>query len=182
MLVPPSDLCIFSERSHNTILFHHQGGVDVGDVDAKAAKMQVGLTSSPTEEEIILQLLGELPAQRKEGGRWWCGCICCGCGGGYCMWPLLWLLFGAVWAAAVVCGCCGRGCCPSNYWFAPPCHSQPVALCPHGRSAAMGAFVSNLYAVFKRLHFTYLEINPVVMVGTELYILDLAAKLDQTAE
>lgn len=46
----------------------------------------------------------------------------------------------------------------------------------------MGAFVSNLYAVFKRLHFTYLEINPVVMVGTELYILDLAAKLDQTAE
>jgi len=32
------------------------------------------------------------------------------------------------------------------------------------------------------LHFTYLEINPIVMVGAEVYILDLAAKLDQTAE
>lgn len=38
------------------------------------------------------------------------------------------------------------------------------------------------YAVFKSLHFTYLEINPIVMVGAEVYILDLAAKLDQTAE
>jgi ATP citrate (pro-S)-lyase len=32
------------------------------------------------------------------------------------------------------------------------------------------------------LHFTYLEINPLVVTTTSIYILDLANKLDQTAD
>ena len=28
-------ICIYSERHGDTILFHHEGGVDIGDVDAK---------------------------------------------------------------------------------------------------------------------------------------------------
>ena len=32
------------------------------------------------------------------------------------------------------------------------------------------------------LHFTYMEINPLVVTGGKIYILDLATKLDATAE
>lgn len=32
------------------------------------------------------------------------------------------------------------------------------------------------------LHFTYLEINPLVVTANAVYVLDLASKLDQTAE
>lgn len=50
------------------------------------------------------------------------------------------------------------------------------------RRPVVAAFLENVYSVFIDLHFTYMEINPLVVVGNELYILDLAAKLDQTAE
>ena len=30
-------MCIYSGREGDTILFHHEGGVDIGDVDAKVA-------------------------------------------------------------------------------------------------------------------------------------------------
>ena len=49
-------------------------------------------------------------------------------------------------------------------------------------------FIARLYAVYVDCQFTYLEINPLVVVpnsaGTsaQVYFLDLAAKLDQTAE
>lgn len=32
------------------------------------------------------------------------------------------------------------------------------------------------------LHFTYLEINPLVVTSTAVHVLDLASRLDQTAE
>ncbi len=32
------------------------------------------------------------------------------------------------------------------------------------------------------LHFTYLEINPIVVTDNHVYILDLASKIDQTAD
>jgi len=32
------------------------------------------------------------------------------------------------------------------------------------------------------LHFAYLEINPLVMTGNKMHILDMVAKLDDTAE
>lgn len=30
-------ICIYTVRNYDIILFHHQGGVDVGDVDAKVS-------------------------------------------------------------------------------------------------------------------------------------------------
>merc|ERR1719181_1725095 len=47
---------------------------------------------------------------------------------------------------------------------------------------AMATFIVNLYnAVFLKAHFTYLEINPVVMTDTQIVPLDCAAKIDETA-
>ena len=43
-------------------------------------------------------------------------------------------------------------------------------------------FTRVLYQAYKELHFTYLEINPLVVTRGSLFILDLAAKLDSTAE
>merc|ERR1719393_97402 len=46
----------------------------------------------------------------------------------------------------------------------------------------MAQFIINLYdAVFLQAHFTYLEINPVVMTETAIVPLDCAAKIDETA-
>lgn len=45
------------------------------------------------------------------------------------------------------------------------------------------SFIISLYNVFVDYHFTYLEINPLVQTKDgQLHMLDLAAKLDQTAE
>merc|ERR1711963_966727 len=60
-------ICIQSHRPFDEIYFYHQGGVDVGDVDAKALRMQIPvgentvLASSAAEE----QLLKEIPAAKK---------------------------------------------------------------------------------------------------------------------
>ena len=43
-------------------------------------------------------------------------------------------------------------------------------------------FIKALYTVYCDLYFTYLEINPLVITQDNVYILDLAAKLDATAE
>ena len=59
---------------------------------------------------------------------------------------------------------------------------------PEGVHKVLVDFISRLYAVYVDCQFTYLEINPLVVIpnpeGTtaEVYFLDLAAKLDQTAE
>lgn len=42
-------------------------------------------------------------------------------------------------------------------------------------------FIRELYEVYKLNYFTYLEINPLVITSGEIHILDLAAKLDETA-
>src|SRR5271170_2688640 len=59
---------------------------------------------------------------------------------------------------------------------------------PKGVHNVLLDFIARLYAVYVDCQFTYLEINPLVVVpneaGTsaEVYFLDLAAKLDQTAD
>lgn len=59
-------VCIYSHRYADTILFYHQGGVDVGDVDAKALKLDVPIDSTVTAAEIEAKLLKELaPAKKK---------------------------------------------------------------------------------------------------------------------
>jgi ATP citrate (pro-S)-lyase len=42
-------------------------------------------------------------------------------------------------------------------------------------------FIREIYEVYKSNYFTYLEINPVVVADNQVHILDLAAKLDETA-
>lgn len=59
-------VCIYSHRYADTILFHHQGGVDIGDVDAKALKLDVPVGQSVTADEIQKKLLVNIaPAKQK---------------------------------------------------------------------------------------------------------------------
>lgn len=44
------------------------------------------------------------------------------------------------------------------------------------------AFIMKLYQTYVDLHFTYLEINPLVVTDSEIFVLDLACKIDQTAD
>lgn len=112
---------INSQREGDWILFTHEGGVDVGDVDAKAEKLliPVDLSEYPSNEAIASALLKKVPK---------------------------------------------------------------------GVHNVLVDFITRLYAVYVDSQFTYLEINPLVVIpnnaGTsaEIYFLDLAAKLDQTAE
>lgn len=103
------------------ILFTHEGGVDVGDVDAKAEKLliPVDLAEYPSNEEIAATLLKKVP---------------------------------------------------------------------QGVHNVLVDFITRLYAVYVDCQFTYLEINPLVVIpnedktSAEVHFLDLAAKLDQTAD
>lgn len=46
----------------------------------------------------------------------------------------------------------------------------------------MAKFVHSLYQLYVDLYFTYMEINPLVVTDEYIYILDLAAKIDATAD
>ncbi|CAH2062283.1 unnamed protein product, partial [Iphiclides podalirius] len=107
-------LCIQSGRRSDTILFHHQGGVDVGDVDAVALRLEVPVDTVPTGEDIDQKLLVNVKSATVK--------------------------------------------------------------------RIMTTFILSLYQVYVELHFTYMEINPIVVTGERVYLLDLAAKLDQTAD
>ncbi|KAI9666723.1 MAG: glutathione synthetase ATP-binding domain-like protein [Alyxoria varia] len=112
---------IHSVREGDWILFTHEGGVDVGDVDAKAEKLliPVDLTKYPSNQEIASSLLSKVTK---------------------------------------------------------------------GIHNVLIDFITRLYAVYVDCQFTYLEINPLVVIpnsdatSAEVHFLDLAAKLDQTAE
>ncbi|XP_068220255.1 ATP-citrate synthase-like isoform X1 [Palaemon carinicauda] len=106
-------VCIYSHRNGDTILFTHEGGVDIGDVDAKALKLDIPIEETPTEAQIKEKLLTHVDSPRKEKAA---------------------------------------------------------------------AFIKALYGQYVDLYFTYLEINPLVITSEDVYILDLAAKLDATAE
>jgi len=106
-------VCIYSERHGDVILFYHQGGVDIGDVDEKALRLFVDVGEKPSQADIAAKLLTQLDASKK------------------------------------------------------------------GRVAG---FIEALYNVYVDLHFTYMEINPVVVSGDGIFMLDLAAKIDATAD
>ena len=120
----PSDaeyyVCINSAREGDYILFTHEGGVDIGDVDAKALKLSLPVNAPfPSRQTIADNLLKHVPAAKKE---------------------------------------------------------------------TLVDFLIRLYSVYADLHFAYLEINPLVVLGgvnggqPTIHYLDMAAKLDQTAE
>ena len=58
------------------------------------------------------------------------------------------------------------------------------------RKVILSSFITTLFQVYRKLNFTYMEINPIVFVDTtqqetsssgQIQILDLAAKIDETA-
>ncbi|KAJ3045590.1 citrate synthase [Rhizophlyctis rosea] len=125
LCVHPQDseyyVAINAVREGDWILFTHEGGVDVGDVDAKAKKILVEVNKPfPSAQELEQTLLVDV-------------------------------------------------------------HSAT-------QRATLVEFITRLYAVYSDLHFTYLEINPLVVLeptdgsAPQVFYLDLAAKLDQTAE
>ncbi|EPX74731.1 ATP-citrate synthase subunit 2 [Schizosaccharomyces octosporus yFS286] len=110
---------INSVREGDWILFCNEGGVDVGDVDAKAKKIliPVCLDNFPSRTEIANTLLSGIPEKQHD---------------------------------------------------------------------SLVDFIIRLYSVYVDCQFTYLEINPLVILpsgsGANVHYLDLAAKLDQTAD
>lgn len=42
---------MFATRTGNTVYFYHEGGVDIGDVDSKAERVSVDITSTLTEQQ-----------------------------------------------------------------------------------------------------------------------------------
>ncbi|KAI0337655.1 ATP citrate lyase [Trametopsis cervina] len=67
----PSDteyyVCITSQREGDSILFTHEGGVDIGDVNAKALTLNLPVGAAfPSRESIATTLLPHVPASKKE--------------------------------------------------------------------------------------------------------------------
>lgn len=111
-------LCLQSLRLGDEILFFHEGGVDVGDVDSKATRMFI-----PIEQ-------------------------------------------GSVSAKSV-------------------CESL-LSKVPENRRSDLSEFISKFYSFFVSHHFTYLEVNPIVVLerdngSIDILALDMAAKIDEAA-
>jgi ATP citrate (pro-S)-lyase len=105
-------VCIVSNRNGEEILFHHEGGVDIGDVDSKAMRLQVSLETTPSPAEVTQALLGGIKPKRQE---------------------------------------------------------------------ILSKFIVKMLELYRSLHFVYMEINPIVLVDKQVSVLDMAAKLDETA-
>jgi ATP citrate (pro-S)-lyase len=106
-------LAIISTKDGDSVLFYHQGGVNVGDVDSKAKRLEVPIGTFPTAVEIEKTLLENVSAERKKH---------------------------------------------------------------------VADFIEALFKFYADLNFTYLEMNPIVVTNDSVIPLDLAAKLDSTAE
>lgn len=106
-------ICMHSLRYYDEILFYHEGGVDVGDVDAKAVRLKL-----PTGEELFAEVVKEKLLSKVE----------------------------------------------------------------YNKHDCLASFIVSLYKFYQELHFAYLEINPLVMIGDKKVVaLDMAAKIDETA-
>lgn len=59
-------VCITSQREGDTILFTHEGGVDIGDVDAKALKLDILVGKPfPSRDEFASGLLKHVPSEKQ---------------------------------------------------------------------------------------------------------------------
>ena len=101
---------IYSTKTGDRVLFYHQGGVDIGDVDAKAAFIDIEIDQLP-DKDSISSLLGEVNCEKSK--------------------------------------------------------------------ELISEFLIQLFQVYRDLYFTYMEINPLVVKDGKIFILDLAAKIDQ---
>ncbi len=59
-------VCIYATREGNTVLFHHEGGVDIGDVDSKAKRLDVAIDDILTAEAAA-GLVTEVKEENKRG-------------------------------------------------------------------------------------------------------------------
>jgi ATP citrate (pro-S)-lyase len=60
-------VCVTSEREGDRILFTHEGGVDVGDVNAKALTLSLPVGEAfPSRDAIKSTLLTHVPEEKKE--------------------------------------------------------------------------------------------------------------------
>eukprot|EP00927_Polykrikos_kofoidii_P066399 TRINITY_DN61_c0_g1_i6.p1 TRINITY_DN61_c0_g1~~TRINITY_DN61_c0_g1_i6.p1 ORF type:complete len:1087 (+),score=161.49 TRINITY_DN61_c0_g1_i6:195-3455(+) len=59
-------ICIQSHRYEDEIMFYHEGGVDVGDVDEKAERMFIKTSASISEDQIKKELLKKVPGEKHE--------------------------------------------------------------------------------------------------------------------
>ncbi|THH12883.1 hypothetical protein EW146_g7274 [Bondarzewia mesenterica] len=60
-------VCINSQREGDVILFTHEGGVDIGDVDAKALKLDIFVGKPfPSRQVIASTLLKHVPAAKQQ--------------------------------------------------------------------------------------------------------------------
>lgn len=62
-------VCIYATREGDHVLFHHEGGVEVGDVDAKAQRLMVAVDEKLSEDQVTEQLLTHVPDDKKEYGH-----------------------------------------------------------------------------------------------------------------
>lgn len=106
-------LAIRSVREGDEVLFFHEGGIHVGDVDARAERWLLPIGRLPTAEEITSKLLLHVPEYRR----------------------------------FIVAG-----------------------------------FIEMMFKFYAELNYAYLEINPFVVVADRIVPLDLAARIDDTAE
>lgn len=58
-------MCIYATREGDYVLFHHEGGVDVGDVDAKAQKLLIKVDEKISEDLVKKDLLTRVPNDKK---------------------------------------------------------------------------------------------------------------------
>lgn len=58
-------VCIYAAREGDYILFHHEGGVDVGDVDAKAQKLLIKVDEKIDEDQVKKALLTKAPNDKR---------------------------------------------------------------------------------------------------------------------
>ncbi|TFY75361.1 hypothetical protein EWM64_g8651 [Hericium alpestre] len=60
-------VCITSQREGDSILFTHEGGVDIGDVDAKALKLDLPVGKPfPSRDAVVSTLLKHVPAVKQQ--------------------------------------------------------------------------------------------------------------------
>lgn len=62
-------MCIYATREGDHVLFHHEGGVEVGDVDTEAQRLMVAVDGKLTEEQVTEQLLTHVSDDKKEYGH-----------------------------------------------------------------------------------------------------------------
>uniref|UniRef100_A0A8C8DSY6 ATP-citrate synthase n=1 Tax=Oryzias sinensis TaxID=183150 RepID=A0A8C8DSY6_9TELE len=53
---------------------------------------------------------------------------------------------------------------------------------PNDKRVVLASFIVGLFNLYEELFFTYLEINPLVVTKDGVYVLDMAAKIDATAD